>query len=157
MTDSDHPTGDANSAAPRGAGTESTDGAPGGPTMGGASASGAPGGPTTGGASAGTAPTADEVPGADEPQLPASAAHRRAPRYGRFILTGILLAGIIAFVITLATGTWSELTPGNLYLVLMLYLVPAGVLAGALTALILDRRSLRRADSQLGASGANPR
>ncbi len=83
------------------------------------------------------------------PHEPLEATHRRAPRYGRFILTGILCAGVIAFVTTLITQRQSDITPTNLYWVLMLYLVPIGVLVGATLALVLDRLSMKRADSQL--------
>lgn len=90
---------------------------------------------------------------AAEPEAPVGAMHRRAPRYGRFILTGILIAGIIAFVTAIISAGQSGYRSADIFWILMLWFAPFGILFGALTALAIDRRSMKRADKQLEASG----
>lgn len=66
------------------------------------------------------------------------------------MLTGILLAGVVAFIAVLLTPGQSGYEPWDLFWLLMLWFGPLGILGGALTALAIDRRSIARAESQLG-------
>lgn len=76
------------------------------------------------------------------------ARHRRAPRYGRFMAVGLLLAGLIAFGGALATRGWSELTTSNFFWLALIWLGPTLMGGGALLAYILDRRSIAAMDRQ---------
>ena len=76
--------------------------------------------------------------------------HRRAPKYGRFISTGLLLGGVAAFAIAVATRGWSALTTSNTFWLLLLLLGVVGALAGATLALVLDRRSIAALEAQAG-------
>ncbi|HHW84309.1 MAG TPA: hypothetical protein GX743_10975 [Actinomycetales bacterium] len=91
---------------------------------------------------------APEVPRGITADGPVTVRHRRAPRYGRFVAFGLLLGGIIAFVLAIITRGWSGLTQSDSFWVFLLYLGPAGMLLGALTAYLLDRRSAARMDRQ---------
>lgn len=75
--------------------------------------------------------------------------HRRAPRYGRFIAFGLLLAGIVTFVVAIVTRGWSALELSDSFWLLLLSLGPLGMLLGALVAFILDRRSVSRMERQV--------
>lgn len=88
----------------------------------------------------------------DQPEIMVDrSAVRRAPRFGRFAAIGGLLGIVVAFAITpLAqfeglSVPW-HFDPWGLALVLAVMLMPVGVLAGCVVALLLDRRSRRRRD-----------
>lgn len=96
-----------------------------------------------------------------EPDAPPAAApievfHRRAPRYGRFITTGVWLGGAAAFAVAVATRGWSALTTSNTFWLLLFVLGVVGALAGAALALVLDRRSIAALDAQAGPAPATP-
>lgn len=97
---------------------------------------------------------ASQEPAASEPEIasagsslgndqPITGVYRQAPRYGRFILTGLLLAAVVAFILALITRGWSGLSASNTFWILLIALGTAGVLTGAGVAYWLDRRSLR--------------
>lgn len=88
-------------------------------------------------------------------ETPIEVTHRRAPRYGRFILTGLLAGAVIACLLAIVSRGWSPLAVSETFWLLLLTLGPLGMLAGAATALLLDRRSLRRAARQ-GPAGPQP-
>lgn len=69
---------------------------------------------------------------------------RRAPRYGRFALAGVVLAALVSFGLTFVPGAEEGLTRRNLFLLLLLSLGCLGILLGVLAAMWSDRRSLRR-------------
>lgn len=69
---------------------------------------------------------------------------RRAPRYGRFALAGLLLAMAVSFGLTFVPGAEDGLTRRNLFFLLLLALGSLGIVLGLLVALWTDRRSLRR-------------
>lgn len=69
---------------------------------------------------------------------------RRAPRYGRFALAGLLLAMAVSFGLTFVPGAEDGLTRRNLFFLLLLALGSLGIILGLLVALWTDRRSLRR-------------
>lgn len=69
---------------------------------------------------------------------------RRAPRYGRFALIGLVLAVLVSFGLTFVPGAEDGLTRRNLFFLLLLTLGTAGIVLGLLVALWTDRRSLRR-------------
>ncbi|MHB1064675.1 MAG: hypothetical protein ACYC1Z_09360 [Georgenia sp.] len=79
---------------------------------------------------------------------------RRAPRYGRIVTLGMLAGVLGAAVLTLFSPA-SALSQGNLFALLLITSVPVGALAGAVVALVLDRRSLRRADQLRGVTRAH--
>ncbi len=101
-----------------------------------------------------TAPPADAAPPADPPVEPGPVARvvdvadpsrvRRAPRYGRFGFVGFLLGAALALVLTFLPVGADNLSPGTLFLLLLLATGTAGVFAGLTWALVADRRSLRR-------------
>ena len=66
---------------------------------------------------------------------------RRAPRFGRFILAGVLLGALLAAVATLLGPENSILGRQAAFILVFLALGTAGALIGALLALIADRRS----------------
>ncbi len=78
--------------------------------------------------------------GSDEP---ITGVYRQAPRYGRFALTGLLVAAVVAFILALTTRGWSGLSVSNTFWILLIALGTTGLLAGAAIAYWLDRRSLR--------------
>lgn len=80
------------------------------------------------------APPSDDVP--------IEVLHRRAPRYGRFVLTGLLLGGLASFGAAVATRGWSALTTSNAFWLFLMVLGVLGMLLGALVAYLIDRRSI---------------
>lgn len=70
---------------------------------------------------------------------------RRAPRYGAFIGVGVIVAVIITIAVTMAfpadpaVGMWATVA------YMSLYGIAAGIVLGAVAALIADRVSRRRA------------
>jgi hypothetical protein len=70
---------------------------------------------------------------------------RRAPRLPVFLVLGALLGAIATFIVTATVG---QVDPkvgfAATFGYFCLYGVPAGVVVGALIALLLDRRSQRR-------------
>lgn len=95
------------------------------------------------------APTAPPPSGDD---APIEVLHRRAPRYGRFVLTGLLLGGVASFVAAIATRGWSGLSTSNTFWLLLLALGLLGMLLGALVALLLDRRSIAAMEDEAAAA-----
>lgn len=70
---------------------------------------------------------------------------RRAPRFGAFMVVG---GGLAALATLIVTGLFpSDPSVGfvALFAYFCLFTVPAGVVVGAVIALLLDRRSSRRA------------
>lgn len=92
----------------------------------------------------GETPADSEPEAIHEAEIPLEfLAPRRAPRYGRFALAGILAGALLAIIIYLVApgdGTYSASTIG---FVLFLYCVPAGGAIGVLIALFVDRKSLK--------------
>jgi hypothetical protein len=70
---------------------------------------------------------------------------RRAPRIGRFIIFGGALGAVGTFVATMLFPADPSVGYLALFGYFALYGIPAGVAAGALAALILERRSVRTA------------
>ncbi|NHC47282.1 hypothetical protein [Motilibacter aurantiacus] len=65
---------------------------------------------------------------------------RRTPRYGRFIWTGVLLGLVLAFVLALArSGEGTGAGTALIYLGALLATI--GGVAGALAAVLLERRT----------------
>ncbi|SNU02331.1 hypothetical protein SAMN06298212_13217 [Ruaniaceae bacterium KH17] len=101
----------------------------------------------------GDAGEVDAVGEDSEPAAPTEqpAMHRRAPRYGRFMTIGIMLGGVFAFVGALLSAGQSEYMSKDIFWVLVLWFCPLGLFLGAITALAIDRRSIKKADRQLDA------
>ena len=72
------------------------------------------------------------------------ARRRRAPRYGRFGFIGLLLGAAVSLGLTLFTVSDDGLSARNLFFLLLLTLGSVGLVLGLLTAMWIDRRSLRR-------------
>lgn len=81
-------------------------------------------------------------------ESPIEVLHRRAPRYGRFVLTGLLLGGIVSFAAAFVTRGWSALTTSNAFWLLLMVLGVLGMLLGATVAYLIDRRSLAAVDAE---------
>lgn len=86
--------------------------------------------------------------------VPIEVLHRRAPRYGRFVLTGLLLGGVASFAIAIATRGWSALTTSNTFWLLLMVLGVLGMLLGALVAYLVDRRSIAAIEAEAAAARA---
>ncbi|MDQ0259083.1 hypothetical protein [Sinomonas atrocyanea] len=71
---------------------------------------------------------------------------RRAPKYVPFLVAGGLLGAIAAAVTSFAEPAPQNYTQGSVFGYFMVLFAAGGVLLGGLTALILDRVSLRRAE-----------
>lgn len=69
---------------------------------------------------------------------------RRAPKYGRFMLVGAIL-GIIAGLLLIQFGPDEGLYKiGDVTAAVLLMTIPAGIVLGAVVALLIDRRSLKK-------------
>lgn len=86
--------------------------------------------------------------------VPIEVLHRRAPRYGRFVLTGLLLGGVASFATAIATRGWSALTTSNTFWLLLMVLGVLGMLLGALVAYLVDRRSIAVIEAEAAAARA---
>ncbi len=76
--------------------------------------------------------------------LAAPSTTRRAPRYGRFALAGVLAGALVAALAAILGPPGEVLGRGTIFLLLFLAFGGAGALLGALAAVLADRRSLRR-------------
>ena len=74
-----------------------------------------------------------------------SATIRRAPKLGVFLIIGGGLGAIVTFILTALFPVDKTVGFGALLGYFLLYGIPAGVVVGAVVALILDRRSKRKA------------
>ncbi|WP_254431212.1 hypothetical protein [Agromyces sp. Marseille-P2726] len=78
---------------------------------------------------------------------------RRAPRYGRFILLGVIVGAIVALILTFAftgqpvEGELVQFDKGQVFGFLLLVCGTIGAALGAVVALLIDRSSARRARS----------
>ena len=79
---------------------------------------------------------------------------RRAPRYGRFILLGVLVGAVVALILTFAfsgqpadPALQPEFDKGQIFGFLLLLCGTIGAALGAVVALIVDRSSAKRARS----------
>lgn len=70
---------------------------------------------------------------------------RRAPRYGRFITVGVLLAIVCAAVLSQLPYFYSLYKRSDIFWVLIIFLVPTAVVAASAIAVFFDRRSLAKA------------
>jgi hypothetical protein len=92
--------------------------------------------------------TPDPVEGIPDPVYRAAdvvdpASVRRAPRYSRFAVTGLLLGLLAAAVLALLPVPDPFASAGTLMLVLGIVLGGVGALVGLLVAVLAERRSLR--------------
>lgn len=76
---------------------------------------------------------------------PADVRVRRAPRFGAFMVVGGGLAAIGTLVATAMFPSDPSVGFVALFAYFCLFTIPAGVAVGAVVALLLDRRSSRRA------------
>lgn len=96
----------------------------------------------------GTPPSGAPLPDAEElARISTPATVRHAPRYRAFVLSGVVLGVILAFVLVSLVGTdpggAESLGSGPVFVFVALILGLVGALLGALVALVLDRRSRR--------------
>ena len=81
-----------------------------------------------------------------EPGSDTTQAHiRRAPRVAVFLVLGAVLGAVVAFVLTAVGHVSPRVGFGATWGYLCLLCVPAGLVVGAVVALVLDRVSRRRA------------
>lgn len=88
----------------------------------------------------------DAVPAPAAEVAPVEVTLRRAPKVGRFMAMGLLLGGIVSFVLAIISVGWSELTTSNTFWLTLLWTAPLGLGLGALVAFLLDRRSVAQAE-----------
>ena len=69
---------------------------------------------------------------------------RRSPRYGRFALTGVLVGALVAALAAVLGPPGDALGRGAVFLLLLVALGLAGALLGTVTAVLAERRSVRR-------------
>jgi uncharacterized membrane protein YbhN (UPF0104 family) len=70
---------------------------------------------------------------------------RRAPRLARFLILGAGLGAVVAFVLTALAPPEKDAGFGTVFGFLLVIAVPVGIAIGAGVAVLLDRRSSRRA------------
>ncbi|WP_378148008.1 hypothetical protein ACFJGV_07475 [Cnuibacter sp. UC19_7] len=70
---------------------------------------------------------------------------RRAPRYYRFIILGLLLGGLVTLGVTWMFPEQPDFPRWQVAGLLALFVVPVGAAVGALVALLIDAASRRRA------------
>ncbi|WP_152188524.1 hypothetical protein [Georgenia satyanarayanai] len=90
------------------------------------------------------APPAEDGPVARVVDVADPSRVRRAPRYGRFGFLGFLLGVVVAAVLSVLPVGADNVSPGTLFLLLLLATGTVGVFAGLTWALVADRRSVRR-------------
>ncbi|AZQ77285.1 hypothetical protein EJ997_08030 [Flaviflexus ciconiae] len=69
---------------------------------------------------------------------------RRAPRYGRFMFLGAVLGAIAGLLIVQFGPGAGYYAIGDVVTATLLTAVPVGIFLGALVALLLDRKSLKK-------------
>ena len=92
---------------------------------------------------AGTAPQPD--PEVDAIVTEAEVRVHRSPRYFRFMLTGAVVFGVIALILTYAFPENPTYDRGQVFGFLLAICATIGVAVGALVALLIDRAVTRRA------------
>ena len=75
--------------------------------------------------------------------LAAPSTTRRAPRYGRFALAGVLVGALVSALAAILGPQPEALSRGTIFLLVFLALGSLGALTGVLLAIAADRRSLR--------------
>ncbi|WP_205761784.1 hypothetical protein [Arthrobacter mobilis] len=84
------------------------------------------------------------VPGPGLPRRELSV--RRAPKFTPFLAAGAVLGVVAAAVVALAGPENAEFTRGSIFGFFAVLFGTAGLLAGGIVALVLDRLSVRRAE-----------
>ncbi|WP_285115289.1 MFS transporter [Leifsonia sp. fls2-241-R2A-40a] len=100
----------------------------------------------------------------EETVTPAEVSVRRSPRYFRFMITGAVLFGIIALILTFSFPENPTYDRGSVFGFLLAVCATIGVAVGAVVALLLDRATARRArsvqadriDVRIPESGSSP-
>ncbi|AZN30089.1 hypothetical protein EJO69_07035 [Flaviflexus salsibiostraticola] len=69
---------------------------------------------------------------------------RRAPKYGRFMLVGAILGALVGILLVQFGPNAGRYELSDVTFAVLLLTVPIGFALGALTALLLDRRSLKK-------------
>lgn len=72
---------------------------------------------------------------------------RRAPKYVPFMVAGALAGVIAAAILTLATNGAEQFGSGSVFGFFAVLLMVPGVGLGAVVALVIDRRSIRRSET----------
>ena len=70
---------------------------------------------------------------------------RRSPRYGRFMIVGVVIFAIVAFVLAYGLPRQGNYNPSQVFGYLLLVGIVLGVTLGGLVALALDRSAARSA------------
>ena len=88
-------------------------------------------------------PEASPAPAARPTKTVARSTLRRAPRFGRFILAGIVAAALLAALAAAVSQPLPYLGRGGVFLIVFVGLGVAGAAIGSLLAVLADRRSLK--------------
>ncbi len=72
---------------------------------------------------------------------------RRAPKYVPFMVAGALLGVIVAAILTLVSNGAEQFGSGSVFGFFAVLLMVPGVGLGAVVALVIDRRSIRRTET----------
>ena len=70
---------------------------------------------------------------------------RRAPKYVPFLIAGAVAGAIVAAILTLMSPGVEKYTAGSIFGFFAVLLMVPGIGLGAVVALVIDRRSVRRA------------
>lgn len=85
----------------------------------------------------------DALGAAEIVALAAPSTTRRAPRYGRFALAGVLVGALLSALAAILGPAPENLGRGTIFILVFLALGSIGALIGVLIAIAADRRSLR--------------
>jgi fructose-specific phosphotransferase system IIC component len=77
--------------------------------------------------------------------VPTEVRIRRAPKYPTFLILGAAVGALVTLVVTALFPADPAVGFGALFGYFAIYGVPAGIVVGALAAIVLDRTSSRRA------------
>ncbi|KQV06921.1 hypothetical protein ASC63_06065 [Leifsonia sp. Root112D2] len=83
----------------------------------------------------------------NETVTPDTVTVRRAPRYGRFMIVGVVVFAIVAFILTYSFPQQQNAGYGRLQVFgfMLLVAIVVGVAVGGVVALLVDRAATRRA------------
>lgn len=100
--------------------------------------------------------TPSQEPAARPTAVVARSTLRRAPRYGRFALVGVLVGAVLAALSTVLVPPGGILGRDAIFILVFLALGSAGALIGCFLAVVADRRSRAGASDRRAGRAARP-